>query len=97
MENQEQQQIDANRLLEKYTRSNFANGNGIGTGTGAALTVAYAAKSKMGICWTCQGQGVEKYLYNHMFLQRTCEKCDGEGVLHSMKEKNSTTTTTQSA
>ncbi|KAJ0398306.1 hypothetical protein P43SY_000828 [Pythium insidiosum] len=46
-------------------------------------------RPRLQICPTCQGHRIEKVAYNHMLLDRTCSKCDGEGVLQSNAAGNS--------
>lgn len=35
----------------------------------------------MRICLACQGSGIVDVIYNHMSIRKTCQKCEGEGVV----------------
>lgn len=37
--------------------------------------------SLMRICDMCRGLGVVKELYNHMITEKTCRRCEGDGVV----------------
>ena len=37
------------------------------------------------ICKSCSGRGTVKVLYNHMVLERDCEKCEGESIVLSQQ------------
>ena len=41
---------------------------------------------KYKICNSCQGLGVVQYIYNHMVLQKECEKCHGESIINISPE-----------
>lgn len=42
--------------------------------------LAYNSLDKYTMCKKCNGQGYIKELYNHMWLDKTCDECDGECV-----------------
>lgn len=33
------------------------------------------------MCSDCQGLGTRREQYNHMLIDRTCTKCDGDGIV----------------
>eukprot|EP01039_Chlorochromonas_danica_P000578 gene578-622_t len=82
--------VDLLALKEKYSKT-----GGISTSSSQgtpASSSSYEQKkresdeaenhlSKYKICPTCQGLGIQKTVYNHMVLERTCEDCDGDSIV----------------
>jgi DnaJ-class molecular chaperone len=38
------------------------------------------------VCKACQGQGIQKSMYNHRVMESNCEACDGEGIIRTTDE-----------
>lgn len=47
---------------------------------------AFEKLDKYSYCKSCGGLGIVKYIYNHMVLEQTCEKCEGEGIVQQLED-----------
>ncbi|KAF1314187.1 hypothetical protein FI667_g16888, partial [Globisporangium splendens] len=46
-----------------------------------------SALSRIEICSVCQDHRIEKVFYENMVLDRTCSKCDDEGVVYVRRQE----------
>ncbi|KAG9405912.1 hypothetical protein AC1031_003829 [Aphanomyces cochlioides] len=65
-------------LREKYSAANVAS---LGIPHSVVGAESSSSSASFAICWQCQGQRIEKVMYNYMVMERTCEACNGEGVV----------------
>ncbi|CEG46568.1 Heat shock protein DnaJ, cysteine-rich domain [Plasmopara halstedii] len=62
------EEVQASGILDRKAQQQHENG------------CDSSPRLKIQTCSQCHGHRIEKVLYNFMVLDRTCSKCDGEGV-----------------
>ena len=88
---QNKDQLEASGFLDKWRRQQALatapeSASDAATPTFPKMSSPTSRTSRLEICWTCQGLRIQKVPYGHMILERTCEACDGEGVILKNQE-----------
>ena len=85
--------VDFDALRQKYTNISKNSSKGIPPPPSGSLDAASAPSpninaerlaqqlDKYKICIACQGLGVNKTIYNHMVMEKSCETCDGDCII----------------
>lgn len=73
--------VDLISLKEKYTQRKSTASNDNDRGEVEQRQASYETLDKYSICSSCNGLGVVKTIYNHMVLEKECERCEGECIL----------------
>lgn len=88
--------INFNSLYEKYKNisqnlSDPSTSSSSTSSTSTSISSTNKVKedfnklNKYKICMECQGQGIVKEYYNHRYIEKNCEACDGECILYNDK------------